>query len=326
MRRREFIVLIGAAAATWPVAARAQSSMPVIGFLHGADAISFAPQLVGFHQGLKEGGFIEGRNVTIEYRWAEGRFDQLPAMATDLVRRRVSVIAAVGGNNSNLAAKAATDRIPIVFSSGGDPIQIGLVTSLSRPIGNITGVSFLVTDLLAKNLGLLHEIVPGAKIVTLIVNPNSRESARQTPDAQEAAQKLGLELKVLHAGNAGEVDQAFAALPQTGAGALIIAGDPSLGRRIDQIIALAASHRIPAMYPRREFVAAGGLMSYGTNFTDAYRQVEVYVARILKGTKPADLPVVQAAKFDFVINLKTAKALGLELHPQLLARADEVIE
>ena len=326
MHRRTFLGLLAGAAVLAPLDARAQQAMPVIGFLHSADSKSFAGQLAAFHQGLGAGGYAEGRNVTIEYRWAEGRFDRLPAMAADLVRRKVSVIVAVGGNNSNLAAKAATDTIPIVFNSGSDPIKLGLVTSLSRPGGNITGITFFASDLVAKELGMLHQLVPGAKSVGLLVNPTSPEAARQPADAQEAAQKLGVELKVLNASSAAEIDQAFAVLSQIRVGAFIIGGDPFYGSRIEQIVGLAERLRIPAMYYRREFVAAGGLASYGTSVSDAYQQVGVYVAKVLKGAKPADLPVVQSAKFDFAINLKTAKALGLEFHPQRLATADEVIE
>lgn len=324
MRRRQFIAGLGGAAMT-PFAARAQQR-PVIGWLHGADAKSFTGELAAFQQGLKDGGYEEGRNLTIEYRWANGQFDRLPAMATDLVRRKVGAIAAVGGFNSNLAAKAATNSIPIVFTTGGDPTKLGLVASLSRPGGNITGVNFLATELSAKELGLLREIIPNAKTVAMLINLNSRESAGQTADTQEAAQKLGLELKIFGASDPVGVEQAFAAIAQARVGALLVAGDPTVSSRIDKILALAASHRIPAMYTRREWVAAGGLMSYGTNFKDGYRQAGVYVARILKGAKPAELPVVQSAKFEFVINLKAAKALGLEFNPQLLGTADEVIE
>jgi putative ABC transport system substrate-binding protein len=236
------------------------------------------------------------------------------------------VIAAVGGNDSNLAAKAATDSIPIVFSSGGDPIRLGLVASMSKPGGNVTGESFLVNDLMSKGLGILHEFIPGAKNFALLINPSSRESAPQLRDTQEAANRLGLGLRILHASSVADVDQAFAKLAQNRVDALMVAGDPSINTRVSRIAALAASHRIPAMYTRKEWAEAGGLMSYGTNFKDGYRQVGVYIARILKGAKPADLPVVQSAKFEFTINLKTAKALGLEFHPQLLATADEVIE
>ena len=325
MKRREFITLLGCAA-VWPLAARAQQAMPVIGFLHSAEAKSFAAQLAAFRQGLKEGDFEEGRNVTIEYRWAEGHFDRLPAMAADLVQRKVSVISAVGGNSSNLAAKAATATIPIVFTSGSDPIRLGLVTSLSRPGGNITGISFFTAELVAKQLDLLHQLIPGAKAIAVLVNPKSPEAARQPEDAREAAAKLGIDLKIVNASTDGEIDQAFEALAQMRVGALIVGGDPFFGSRIEKLVGLAARHRIPDMHYRREFAAAGGLTSYGTSIEEAYRQNGIYVAKILKGATPADLPVVQSAKFDFTINLKTAKNLGLEFHPQLLATADEVFE
>jgi putative ABC transport system substrate-binding protein len=303
MRRREFISLLAGAAAYGPAGVQAQqASHPVIGFLHSANAQSFAPQVVAFRGGLNEGGFVEGRNLTIEYRWAEGRFDRLPA------------------------AKTATSTIPIVFVSGSDPIKLGLVDSLSRPGGNVTGVSFFVADLAAKALGLVRQALPDAKVVALLLNPNSPEAARQSADAQEAARKLGVELKTLNASTVAEIDQAFAALPQIGAGALLVGAEPLFGSRIEQIVGQATRNRIPAMYYRKEFTAAGGLMSYGTNIDEAYRQAGIYVARVLKGARPTDLPVVQAAKFDFAINLKTARTLGVEFHPQLLATADEVLE
>jgi putative ABC transport system substrate-binding protein len=324
MQRRTFLSLLGAALT--PFAAHAQQAMPVIGFLHSADAKSFAPMVAAFHQGLNEGGYAEGRNLTIEYCWAEGRADRLPAMAAELVSRKVSVITAVGGNASNLAAKAATDTIPIVFNSGSDPIKLGMVTSLSRPSGNITGVTFFAADLVAKQIDVLHQLIPGMKVVALLINPNSPEAARQPADAQEATRKLGIELQILNASTDAEIDGAFASLPQIRADALLVAAEPFFGSRVEKLVDLAARHKIPAMYYRREFVAAGGLVSYGTSTTDAYRQVGIYVTKVLKGAKPADLPVVQSAKFDFAINMKTAKALGLEFHPQLLATADEVIE
>ena len=325
MQRRTFLSLLGGAAVT-PFAAHAQQAMPVIGFLHSADAKSFAQMLAAFHQGLNEGGYADGRNLTIEYRWAEGRADRLPAMAAELVSRKVSVITAVGGNASNLAAKAATDTIPIVFNSGSDPIKLGMVTSLSRPSGNITGITFFAADLVAKQIDVLHQLIPGMKVVALLINPISPEAARQPADAQEATRKLGIEHQILNASTDAEIDRAFASLTQTRADALLVAAEPFFGSRIEKLVGLAARYKIPAMYYRREFVAAGGLVSYGTSTTDAYRQVGVYVTKVLKGAKPADLPVVQSAKFDFAINLKTAKALGLEFHPQLLATADEVIE
>jgi putative ABC transport system substrate-binding protein len=325
MRRREVIAGLGCAALA-PLAAGAQSSMPVIGWLHSADGKSFASELAAFRQSLQENGYEEGRNLAIEYRWAEGQFDRLPAMAADLVRRNVQVIAAVGGNNSNLAAKAATSTIPIVFTSGADPVRLGLVDSLSRPGGNVTGVNFLVVELAAKGLGVLHEFIPRARTMALLINPSSRESINQTPDTRDAAARLGLDLRIVHASNAAEVDQAFEAMARDNIDALLVAGEATISMRIDRIVELAARHRIPAIYTRREWVLAGGLMSYGTNFKDGYRQAGLYVARILKGARPADLPVVQSTTFEFVINLKTAKALGLEFHPQLLGTADEVVE
>jgi putative ABC transport system substrate-binding protein len=325
MRRREVIAGLGCAALA-PLAAGAQSSMPVIGWLHSADGKSFASELAAFRQSLQENGYEEGRNLAIEYRWAEGQFDRLPALAADLVRRNVQVIAAVGGNNSNLAAKAATSTIPIVFTSGADPVRLGLVESLSRPGGNVTGVNFLVVELAAKGLGVLHEFIPRARTMALLINPSSRESIDQTPDTRDAAARLGLDLRIVHASNAAEVDQAFEAMARDNIDALLVAGEATISMRIDRIVELAARHRIPAIYTRREWVLAGGLMSYGTNFKDGYRQAGLYVARILKGARPADLPVVQSTTFEFVINLKTAKALGLEFHPQLLGTADEVVE
>jgi putative ABC transport system substrate-binding protein len=325
MQRRTFLGLLGGVAVT-PFAAHAQQATPVIGFLHSADAGSFAGQLAAFHKGLNEGGFEDKRNLAIEYRWAEGRSERLPELAADLVQRNVAVIVAVGGNASNLAAKRATGTIPIVFNSGSDPIQLGMVTSLSRPGGNITGVTFFASDLVAKQVDVLHQLVPRAKTVAVLINPTSPESLRQPDDAREAARKLGIDLTVVGASNDAEIEQGFESLVRARTDALVVAGDPFFGSRLERIVGLATRHRIPAMYYRREYVAAGGLASYGTSVNESYRQVGLYVAKILKGAKPADLPVVQSAKFDFAINMKTAKAFGLEFHPQLLATADEVIE
>jgi putative tryptophan/tyrosine transport system substrate-binding protein len=323
MRRRDFIAVVGGAVVAAPFTVRAQTT-PTIGFLHSADAQSFSGPLEAFRRGLSEGGFTEGRNVTVEYRWAEGRVERLPELAADLARRRVIAIVATGGNASNLAAKKATTTIPVVFASGSDPVRLGLVTSLSRPEANVTGVTFFVSDLVAKALDLLHQLIPAAKSVTVLVNPRSPEGARQPNDAHEAARKLRIELAVAEASTDPELDRAFASQPRPDA--LLVGGDPFFGSRVERLVGLAARHRIPTMFYRREFVSAGGLVSYGTSITDAYRQVGIYTAKILKGAKPADLPVLQSLKFDFAINLKTAKALGLEFHPQLLATADEVIE
>jgi putative tryptophan/tyrosine transport system substrate-binding protein len=330
MKRREFITLLGGASAApilRPLAARAQQpAMPVIGFMHSGSADAFAPQVSAFQQGLKDSGYVEGQNVAIEYRWADGRSDRLATLAADLVRRQVAVIAAFGGNNPTLAARAATGSIPIVFNTGADPVRSGLVSSLSRPGGNVTGVSFLVEELGAKTLGLLHELVPKATTIGVLVNPGNPEVEREVTTMQEAARTLGLQLQVVRASTANEIGNAFRVLIERGVGALIVIADPFFGNRSAQLVELAARHRIPTAYYRREFVEAGGLMSYGTSANEAYHQVGDYVARILKGAKPADLPVFQVVKFQFVINLKAAKALGLDVSPELSARANDVIE
>jgi putative tryptophan/tyrosine transport system substrate-binding protein len=327
MRRREFITLLGGAAATWPVIARAQQpAMPVIGFLNATALTEWARYVTPFQQGLNEMGYVEGQNVRIEYRWAEYQSDQLPALAADLVRRQVAVIAATGGNNSVLAAKAATPTIPIVFTSGIDPVKAGLVASLNRPSGNVTGVSWFSVELGGKALGLLHELLPNAAVIALIVNPNNPEAQSQPANAQEAARSLGWQLHVLNGRTESEIDTAYATLTQHRAGAVLIGSDPFLTSRRNQIVSLAAHHAIPTMSFNREFVAAGGLISYGNSVPDAYRRAGVYTGRILKGAKPADLPIDQATKFELLVNLKTAKALGLTVPPTLLARADEVIE
>jgi putative tryptophan/tyrosine transport system substrate-binding protein len=327
MRRREFITLFGGATAAWPLTARAQqAAMPVVGWLNGASPDGYAPYVAAFRQGLQEVGYVEGQNVAIEYCWAEGHYDRLTEQAADLMRRQITVIAAFS-TPAALAAKAATSAIPIVFTTAEDPVKIGLVASLNRPGGNITGVTTLNVELAPKLLELLHEMVPTATVITLLINPaNSVQAETATRGAQLAAQRLGLELHVLRASDEREFDTAFVSSVQLRAGALAIAPDLMFASHGEQLGALALRHAVPAVYPWREAAAAGGLMSYGTNLTSLFRQVGVYTSRILKGEKPADLPVQQAVKLDLVINLKTAKALGLDVPPTLLARADEVIE
>jgi ABC-type uncharacterized transport system substrate-binding protein len=327
MKRREFISLLGSAVATWPFAARAQPpAMPVIGFLNSLGRNDRPNLREAFRRGLGEAGYVEGRNVTIEYRFAENRPDRFPALAADLVARKVAVMAATGGGNSVLAARAATTTIPIVFLTAGDPVQLGYVASLNRPGGNLTGINWFGSQLIAKGLGLLHELVPNAAVIGLMVSPNLPETVRMLSDAQEAARTLGRQLFVLNASTPSEIDTAFATLRQRRAGALLVGGTPFFSSRRQQIVALAARDAIPVIYFNREFVAEGGLMSYGNDIADAYRRAGLYVGRILKGEKPADLPVDQATRFEFVINLKTAKALGIDVPPSLSARADEVIE
>jgi putative ABC transport system substrate-binding protein len=300
--------------------------MPVIGFLHSGSAAAFPQQLAAFRQGLQDGGFIEGRNLAIEFRWANSQFDKLPALAAELARRPVAAIATFGGPAAALAGKNATTTIPVVVTTGADPVKMGLVSNLARPEGNVTGVSFFVEELGTKQLGLLREIVPGAHTIGLLVNPANPEVPRQSADALDAARMLGLQLEILKAATPDEIDQAFAQFSERRASAVLLSADVLFGNRLDQLVALAARHRLPTMYYRREFVEAGGLVSYGTNALDAYRQNGVYVARILKGAKPADLPVIQSTRFEFIINLKTARALGLQVPGTLSARADEVIE
>jgi putative ABC transport system substrate-binding protein len=328
VKRREFITLLGGvAAAAWPLAGRAQQPViPVVGFLNALGENDRPHVMAAFRRGLAETGYVERRNVTIEYRFAENQHDRLPGLAADLVSRKVNVIAATGGGAAVLAAMGATKSIPIVFTSGGDPVQEGYAASLNRPGGNVTGVSWFTTLVAGKGLGLLHELVPNAMLVAVLTNPRLPESARIPKDAQEAARILGQQLLVLNASTPSEIDAAFATMRQRRAGALFVGGDPFFSSRRQQIVALAARDGIPAMYTNREFVEEGGLISYGNDTADGYRRASVYVGRILNGASPADLPVDQATKFDFVINLKTAKALGLEVPPGLSARADEVIE
>jgi putative ABC transport system substrate-binding protein len=327
MRRREFITLLGGAAVAWPFALRAQQkAMPVIGFLSSRTPGDAAAVVAAFHQGLAETGYVEGQNVAIEYRWAEGRYDQLPALAVDLVGRKVDLIVASGAPPSVQAAKSATSTIRIVFPALGDPVRAGVVASLARPGGNLTGSSIMATELTPKRLELLSELVPQSHVIALLVNPNSPEAEPTIRDAQEAARTKGVQLDILKAGTEGEIDAAFASLVQRQAGALIVGNDPFFDGRVEQLVALASRHAVPAIYYSREFAASGGLISYGPSFTALYREAGIYAARILKGEKPADLPVQQPTAFDLVVNLNTAKALGLTVPPSILARADEVVE
>jgi putative ABC transport system substrate-binding protein len=326
MKRRNFIMLLGGAAAVaWPLAARAQqTALPVIGFLSGRTPEESADDGAAFRQGLNEMGYIVGRNVAIEYRWAEGQYDRLPALAADLIAHKVTVLS-VFGPPTALAAKAATVTIPIVFSVGVDPVDIGLVASLNRPGGNLTGVTLLTASLGAKRVGLLRELIPKADLMAVLVNTTS-EGMTQAKDVQDAARKAGLRAIVLNAATDADIDAAFATLSRQRIGGLMVGGDQFLDTRRDRIVALAARHSMPTIYHRRDFVAGGGLMSYGTSIADVYRQVGVYTGRILKREKPADLPVLQPTKFELVINLKAANALGLTIPPGVLAIADEVIE
>jgi putative ABC transport system substrate-binding protein len=326
MRRREFLRVLGGSMA-WPFAARAQqSAMPVIGFLDSGSSGTNANLVAALSQGLKEAGYVEGQSVGIEYRWADGDYDRLPALAADLVRRQVSVIVATGGEPSGRAAKAATTTIPIVFDSGNSPVELGWVTSLNRPGGNMTGVNQMIAELVTKQLGLLHELIPQAQVIAMLVNANNPRTESLVRKAQTTAGALGCNLQILTAGSEQDFDTAFTTLVPRHAGALFVSPDPFFYRQRDRIIALAARYAVPALYVRREFAAAGGLMSYGTSLADTYRQVGLYAGRILNGEKPADLPVVQPTKFELIINLKTAKSLGLTIPPSLLATADEVIE
>jgi putative ABC transport system substrate-binding protein len=326
MKRRDFVTLLGGAAA-WPFAARAQQpAMPVIGFLHTQSPGAAASAEVAFRGGLKELGYVEGENVRIAFRWAEGQNDRLPALAADLVARRVSVIIAAGGGPSASAAKAATTTIPIVFVFGGDPVKAGMVASFNRPGGNMTGVSFFSTALGAKRLELLHQLVPSTSAVALLLNPNNPEAIPQPADFETAARRLGREFHVLNAGTESEIEAAFAALIERRVAALVVGGDPFFVSRRRHLIALATRHAIPAIYSLREFVADGGLMSYGNSLTEAYWQAGLYAGRVLKGARPADLPVQQATKFELAINLKTAKTLGLHVPAELLVAAGEVVE
>ena len=326
MRRREFITLLGGAAAAWPLAARAQQGvMPVVGFLGSTSPDLYAHVVRSYRQGLAEAGYVEGRDVAIDFRWAESQYEGLPALARELVDRRVNVIAA-GGLPAAVAAKAATTTILIVFSIGVDPVAFGLVASLNRPGGNMTGVTNLNLELGSKQLEVLRELLPAATSMAALVNPTNSNADAHSSDLQAAARKLGIELHILHASSERDFDAVFTSLVRTRAGALVIGSDPFYVSRSKQLGALTARHAVPAIYQFREFVEGGGLLSYGSSITDAYRLVGVYTGRILRGQKPADLPVQQSAKVELIINLKTAKALGLTTPLSLLARADEVIE
>jgi ABC-type uncharacterized transport system substrate-binding protein len=326
MRRREFLGVLGGAAAAWPLAARAQQpAMPVVGFLHYASPNTLAHLAAAVRQGLKEAGFAEGQNVRIEYRWAEGHYDRLPALAADLVRRQVNVITA-GGNNAAQIAKKATATIPIVFTSGADPVRSGLVASLGRPGGNLTGASFVAAEIAVKRLELARELLPGARSVAMIVNPRFAGAETEMAEVEAAGRLLGLQTHRLAASSARELDTAFEKIGELRADAVMVGTDGFFIDRRGQIAVLAASHRVAGIYPFPDFPTAGGLMSYGASLSDGYRQVGVYAGRILKGVKPGDLPVMQPTKFDLVINVNAAKAIGIAISPMMLSRADEVIE
>jgi putative ABC transport system substrate-binding protein len=326
IRRREFITLLGGATA-WPLAARAQQpATPVIGFLSGASPGAWAPFVAGVRNGLKEAGFIEGQNLTIEYRWAEGDYSRLTDLAADLVNRKVTVIVAAGGTEPAKVAKAATSTIPIVFVSAADPVSAGIVSSINQPGGNITGVTMLGVALEGKRLGMLNEIAPGIGPVSALINPNYPGANLQRQGLQDAARAMNRKLYILYASTDAEIEAAFTTVAQQGATALLVTEDPFLGSRSEQLVKLAARAKLPTIYYNRTFPRVGGLASYGTDFVDGFRQAGTYAGKILKGTSPAELPVLQPTKFDFVINLTTAKALGIEIPPTLLALADEVIE
>jgi len=326
MNRRQFIALVGGAAA-WPIAARAQQkTMPLIGFLNSASPMQWVHLLGAFRKGLNEVGYVEGQNLLIEYRWAEGIYDRLPVLADELVRRPVSVLVATGGATSALAAKAATTTIPIVFSSGSDPVKFGLVASLNRPGGNATGVSFLLDTLGSKRLELLRELLPGAKLIAALVNPDNVGTEIQLQDLRKAAYSTAQQLLFLNANSEGDIDTAFATIAEKRADAIVVTPDPFFLSRRERIVALAARHAVPAIYEWREFVETGGLMSYGPSHTEMFRLIGIYTGRILNGAKPAELPVLQPTKFELVINASTAKAIGLNIPPAFFGRADEVIE
>jgi putative ABC transport system substrate-binding protein len=327
MRRREFITLLCGAAAAWPLAARAQqSALPVVGFLSSRSPGESSEVVAAFRRGLRDSGFIEGQNLLIAFRWADGRYDRLPALAAELVQLRVAAMFAAGGPPAAFAAKAATQAIPVVFSAVNDPVRLGLVASLNRPGGNLTGTNSFTVELAAKGIQLLKELVPATTLVAYLVNPSNPSVENYVKEAATAASALGIAVRVLNASTEPELDDAFASLAKLGAGGLVVPGEPFFDSQRDKIVALAAGHAIAAVYTFREYAVAGGLMSYGPSLPDAYRQGGTYVGRILKGEKPADLPVMQPSKFELVLNLKTAKALGLEVPWQIQQLADEVIE
>ena len=327
MRRREFISLLGGVAVAWPVAARAQQPvLPVIGFLSSTSSKGYTPYLAAFREGLREGGFVEGQNVTIEYRWADDHYERLPELAADLVTRRVALIAAAGGSPAALAAKSATTTIPIVFQIGVDPVKAGLVSSLNQPGGNITGFANLALEVGPKRLELLHRLVPNATNIAVLVNPARSNVEAEIKDMQSAANKLGLQLNVLYASTERDFDKVFATSVQLRAGGVVISGDPFFNTRSEELAAMAIHYMVPAIYQFHEFAAAGGLVSYGSSIKNTHREAGIYTARILKGEKPADLPVQEPNKVELIINLKTAKTLGLEIPPSILTSADEVIE
>ena len=325
MSRREFIGLLGLTA-TWPLSGRAQPIVPVIGVMSGRTPEDSKHLMAAFHEGLGEAGFVEGKNVTIEYRWALGRYDRLPALATDLVKRDVAVLVAVGGDVSAVAARQATSTIPIVFGTGSDPVDAGLVASLGRPGGNATGYSLVTNDLEPKRLGILHDLVPNAAVIGVLLNPNFPPAASQLAALENAAQVIAQRLAVFRASNDTELEVSLASLIQQRVGALLVTADPYFATQRDRIVAFATQNRLPAIYQFREYAVAGGLISYGPRITDAYRQAGRYTGQILKGAKPADLPIVLPTKYEFVINLKAAKALGLTIPSGLISFADEVVE
>jgi putative ABC transport system substrate-binding protein len=326
MRRRQFISLLGGAAVTWPLVARAERALPVVGYLHSGAAAPFAHLVVVFRQALRDSGFVEGQNLAIEYRWANGEYDRLPTLALDLVQRQVAVIVTAGGSVSGLAAKKATASIPIVFTSGDDPVRVGLVSNLNHPRANITGVYVVIGVLDAKKLGLLREIAPKAAVTAALENSMGPSIQERVSMVEKAARAIGHQVQIYYASDQQTLETAFARMSQSGVGALVVGADPFFNSRREQIVALAAQYAIPAIYETRDYVLAGGLMSYGTDLSEGYRQVGIYTGRILKGDKPGELPVVQSSKFELVINMKTANALGLAVPVSMQLLADEVIE